>query len=430
MSGTFDIGAIQQKTTTWFYNHVWTPDTLTQSVIILIAFALGWLFFRFVSGRITTAVNNSKMQPRIKRVLHNLKRLVLPLAVLILLFFANLTATLLPVPGEGGLIDAASALLVAWIFIRLAVQVIDNSFVRNLFALAIWAIAALSILGVLDETLRAMDALGLNIGSFRLSALTVVKGVLAVSFLLYSAVFIATIFERRMQRIEALTPSSKVLISKVARVVLIVFALLIGITAAGIDMSLLAVFSGAVGLGVGFGLQKVISNLFSGILLLMDKSIKPGDIIEIPGGTFGWVQHMGARYTEIVTRDNKSYLIPNEDFVTHQVVNWSHGDTLVRLEAKFGVHYDSDPHLVKKIAEKAALRPDRVVSEPQPMCHLIEFGDSSLIFSLRYWIKDAEKGVTNMRGAVMLALWDAFKENGIKIPYPHREVFVHDRKAA
>lgn len=430
MSGTFDISAIRQEASAWFYDHVWTPGTLAQGIIIAAAFALGWLFFRFASGRATAAINNGKLQPRIKRILHNLKRLLFPLGVLILLFFANLAATLFPVPGEGGLIDAASALLVAWIFIRLAVQVIDNSFVRNLFALAIWAVAALSILGIFDETLRAMDALGMNIGSFRLSALTVVKGVLAISFLLYSAVFIATIFERRMQRVAALTPSSKVLISKIARVALITFALLVGVTAAGIDMSLLAVFSGAVGLGVGFGLQKVISNLFSGILLLMDKSIKPGDIIELQNGVFGWVQHMGARYTEIMTRDNKSYLVPNEDFITHQVVNWSHGDTLVRLETKFGVHLESDPHLVKKIAEEAAARPNRVVPDPKPQCHLIEFGDSSLNFVLRYWIRDAEKGVINMRGAVMLALWDAFKENGIKIPYPHREVFLHEKRAA
>lgn len=430
MLGTLDLSAIQQKTAAWFYDHVWTPDTMTQVIIAAASFALGWLFFRFSSGRVTAAIDGSKLQPRIKDVLRNLKRLIFPLGVLILLFFSNLIATLLPVPGEWGLLNAASALLVAWIFIRLALQVIDNSFVRNLFALAIWAVAALSILGILDETLHAMDALGLDIGAFRLSALTVIKGVLAISLLLYSAVFIATIFERRMQRVATLTPSSKVLISKVARVVLITFALLIGVTAAGIDMSLLAVFSGAVGLGVGFGLQKVISNLFSGILLLMDKSIKPGDIIELQNGVYGWVQHMGARYTEIVTRDNKSFLVPNEDFITHQVVNWSHGDTLVRLEAKFGVHLDSDPHMVKKIAEDAAAKPDRVVPDPKPQCHLVEFGDSSLNFVLRYWIKDAEKGVINTRGAVMLALWDAFKKNDIKIPYPHREVFLHGGKAA
>ena len=206
---------------------------------------------------------------------------------------------------------------------------------------------------------------------------------------------------------------------------------MIGVTTAGIDLSLLAVFSGAVGLGIGFGLQKGISNLFSGMLLLIDESIKPGDIIELPAAdgstaTFGWVNHMGARYTEIVTRDNKSFLVPNEDFITQKVVNWSHGNTLVRIQIKFGVHYESDPHQIKSLAEKAATTVERVVDTPSPVCWLIEFGESSLDFTLRFWIKDAEKGVTNTKGMVMMALWDAFKDNGIQIPYPHREVFIHD----
>jgi len=134
---------------------------------------------------------------------------------------------------------------------------------------------------------------------------------------------------------------------------------------------------------------------------------------------------MGARYTELVTRDNKSYLVPNEEFITQQVINWSHGNTLVRVQTEFGVHYDSDPHEVRRLAIQAAGKPDRVVDSPAPVCHLVEFGDSSINFVLRYWIKDAEKGIVNTKGDVMLALWDILKENDISIPYPHREVFMH-----
>jgi small-conductance mechanosensitive channel len=325
-----------------------------------------------------------------------------------------------------GLAGAISGLLLAWIVIRMALQFMPNPFMRNIFTLTIWSLVALSLLGILDNTAEALDALALTVGTFRLSALTVAKGSLAVFFLLYLATIAATLLEKRIHTVAGLSISSRVLLGKIIRVTLIVFALLIAITAAGIDLSLLAVFSGAVGLGVGFGLQKVASNLFSGMMLLMDRSITPGDVIELPNGAFGWVNHMGARYTEIVTRDNKAYLVPNEDFVTQQVINWSHGDRLIRIEVQFGVHYDSDPHLVKKLAEEVAQKPERVVGDPSPVCHLVEFGDSSLNFVLRFWIEDAEKGVTNMRGAVMLALWDAFKENDISIPYPHREVFMHN----
>ena len=424
------LDVLSAQALAWFHTHVWSYATLTQGMMIFAAMIVAALVNKFFSTRIINAINSRKAPARVKRILHSLRRLLYPLTALIILYLVSLLNAFGLGAGRYELVGAAMSLLVAWIFIRLAVQIIDNSFIRNIFALAIWGVAALSILGVLDETLRALDALGMDIGGFRLSVLTVTKAVLALSFLLYAALFVSSLLERRIRRISGLTMSSRVLLGKTIRILLVTFALLIAVTSAGIDLSLLAVFSGAVGLGVGFGLQKVISNLFSGMLLLMDKSIKPGDIIELQNGVYGWVEHMGARYTEIITRENKSYLVPNEDFITHQVVNWSHGDTLVRLETKFGVHLESDPHLVKKLAEEAATRPERVVADPKPQCHLIEFGDSSLNFVLRYWIRDAEKGVINMRGAVMLALWDAFKEHGIKIPYPHREVFVHDKRAA
>ena len=156
------------------------------------------------------------------------------------------------------------------------------------------------------------------------------------------------------------------------------------------------------------------------MLLLMDKSIQPGDVIELENSqTFGWVNHMGARYTEIITRDNKSYLIPNEEFVTQNVVNWSHGnDRLVRISLEFGVSYDSDIHHVIALAKEAATRPERVVDKPEPVCWITEFGDSSVNFVLRFWIKDAEGGVSNVKGDVFLSLWDILKENNIEIPFP------------
>lgn len=356
-------------------------------------------------------------------------RLIWPAFALAILFVSSLV-TGAAMELEQGLLLSIQKLLLAWIVIRTLAQLIGNRFVRNVFAVTIWIIAALSIFNVLDETMAALDAAGFSIGDFRLSALIVLQGLFSVFLLLYVAIFFSGFAERRILKISGLTRSSQVLIAKITRVSLIVIALLIGITSAGVDLSLFAVFGGAIGLGVGFGLQKGISNLFSGMLLLMDRSIKPGDVIEMEGGTFGWVNNMAARYTEIVTRDNKSFLIPNEEFITQRVVNWSHGDTLIRLEVEFGVSYEHNPHEVKELAETCITKShDRICEDPEPVCHLVEFGDSSLNFKLRFWIKDAEKGVTNIRGAVMLALWDAFEKNNINIPYPHREVYLHEPKA-
>lgn len=411
----------------WSLQFITTPDNYVQGVIIAVAFVVSALLYKIFSSRIDRNIDKLKISFRLNEILHNLVLLIFPISALVLLFIAKLIVLSAGLSIGLTIMTAFMNLLGAWIVIRVLVQFIENKSLRNSVALSIWFIAALNILGVLDETSSTLDALGINIGEFRLSALTVTKGILALIALIYIANVISALVERQIKKSTALTMTTKVLINKVVKITLVTSAILVGVTTAGIDLSLLAVFSGAVGLGIGFGLQKVISNLFSGLLLLLDQSIKPGDIIELPNsdGTFGWVHQMGARYTEIVTRDNKSFLIPNEDFITHQVINWSHGDTLVRVEIKFGVSYQADPHLVRRVATEAAKRPERVVSEPSPVCHIVEFGDSSVNYTLRFWIKDAQKGVTNAKGDVMLALWDALKENDINIPYPHREVFIH-----
>ncbi len=415
---------IQNKFAKWFVDFIWTVDCGAQAVIMLVSFGLAFLIARITKPRLNDLINKLSIPFRLTEILYSGLKLIFPLIAMIFIFIGSKIA------GPAGLdlnvtfTLALVKVLLAWIVIKAISQFIEQRFARNVIALTVLALVALSIFGVMDQTMTLLDSIGFSIGEFRLSALTVAKGILGIFILLYGALFLANLLDKRISSSRSLTPSSRVLISKIARVTLIVSALLIGITSAGIDLSLFAVFSGAVGLGVGFGLQKVISNLFSGVLLLLDQSIKPGDIIEIDQ-TFGWVNHMGARYTELVTRDNKSYLVPNEEFITQQVINWSHGNTLVRVETQFGVHHDSNPHEVKRLAVEAASKPDRVVDSPIPMCHLVEFGDSSLNFVLRYWIKDAEKGITNTKGDVMLSIWDAFKENDIKIPYPHREVFMH-----
>lgn len=432
MLGNSKIGQYTQDFSEWFLEMFWTEDALYQGIIILFSYVLATLLYSVAKIRLKDRLAKLHIPAGLRAVLDNLSRVLTPTFTLGLIFFLSLIAESDLFDMDTSIAFGVMKLLLAWIIIRILVQFIHNQFVRNLFAVSIWAVAALSIFGILDETSAALDAVGFNIGTFRLSALVVIKGIVSLFLLLYLAVFISTFAERRIMQIKEIQRSSQVLIAKIIRITLIVLALLIGVSSAGIDLSIFAIFSGAVGLGVGFGLQKVISNLFSGLLLLMDKSIVPGDVIEMDEGgqrTFGWVNFMGARYTEIITRDNKSYLIPNEDFITQRVVNWSHGNTLIRLEVDFHVSYDSDPHQVKAIAEEVAAIPDRCVKEPAPVCHLVEFGDNGLKFKLRFWIKDAEKGVVNMRGAVMLELWDAFRENGIKIPYPHREVFIHEKKA-
>jgi small-conductance mechanosensitive channel len=261
------------------------------------------------------------------------------------------------------------------------------------------------------------------------SLLDVLGGFTLLIALIWVALAITRTIERSLVGVQGITPRGRVIIIKLSRVTLIAIAVLVALPTMGINFGALAIFSGALGVGIGIGLQKQVSNLLSGLFLLLDKSIKPGDVIEV-GETFGWVKQMTARYVGVITRENKEILIPNDDFVVNQVINWSHSDRKVRMEISFGVSYDSDPHEVRRMAVESAKTPKRVAQDPAPVCHLIAFGDSSIDFVLRFWIVDPEEGVTNLKGQIFLALWDVFKEKGIEIPFPRRHLILDQTSLA
>ena len=334
------------------------------------------------------------------------------------------------------LIYGAMVLAAAWLVINSVSHVIRSRAIGRTFALIAWIYVAAAALGLLSEVSELLDRAGFTVGSnpnsFRLSLLTVLEAVFLLGMLLWLSLSVGNFLDRRIQNVEDLTPSLRVLVGKIIRITLIVVAAMIGLSALNIELTALTVLSGAVGVGIGFGLQKVVSNFISGIIILMDQSIKPGDTVTL-GETFGWVRELRARFVSVITRDGREFLIPNEDFITTEVVNWSFSDKFVRLDVLIGVSYDSDPHEVSRIAVEAAASVDRVEDRPPgrgknhprpPVCWLTGFGESSLEFKLRFWISDPQEGTTNIRGKVLLAVWDAFKENSIRIPYPHREIIM------
>jgi small-conductance mechanosensitive channel len=326
-------------------------------------------------------------------------------------------------PSRSYLLGVAASLATAWFVIAMVAGLIRNQFVYRLVAISAWTLAALSILGLLQPTMAALDSVAVIVGGLRISPLLVLKTAILLMLALWAASAAGDFLDKRVRNATELTPSIQVLIGKVTRLLLITFAILITLSTVGIDLSALAFFSGAIGVGIGFGLQKIVSNLVSGIILLADKSIKPGDIINV-GDQFGWVTNMGARYTSVDTRDGREILVPNEDFVTQRVVNWSYSNNRMMLISRFGVSYDSDPHQVCAVAIGAAAGVARVMADPAPVCYFEAFGESSLDFSLRYWIADPDNGIINVRAPVMMALWDAFKREGIDIPFPVRDLRI------
>jgi small-conductance mechanosensitive channel len=213
-----------------------------------------------------------------------------------------------------------------------------------------------------------------------------------------------------------------VLLIKIIRFSLIIFAVAAVMSAVGINLSALAIFSGAAGVGIGFGLQKIVANFISGIILLADKSVKPGDLVTI-GDSSGRISAMNTRYISVAAGDGREFLIPNEDLVTQKVTNWTYTDKNTLVKVNFGANYDADPRLVCKLAANAAAAAPRAIKDKPPNCILTEFTEAGMKFSLTFWIADPD-GMDNVKSEVMLSLWDVFKREGIQVPYPVREIRV------
>lgn len=399
------------------------PSRLMQIGVALGLALLAWLLGRWLGPRMEAWMRRLEGRPKwqLRWLIILRRRLPLILFVALIWLAVGAFAAIYTFPSRRYVLVLIATIALAWLAIRLAAQMIRTRSLRTLviWGLSVWA--TLYYLDLLDETTQALDQIAVTFGGFRLSALAVIKAVVLTAALFVAARATAGAASRRIRAAGDISPSVQELLVKLLRIGLYGAAFFIGLKAVGFDLTGLAVLSGAIGVGLGFGLQKVVSNLVSGVIILLDKSVKPGDVISL-GDTFGWIEELGARYVSVVTRDGKEYLIPNEDLITGQVVNWSHTNDFVRLDIFFGTSYADDPHAVRRIAIDAAKTVSRVLQNREPVCHITGFGDFSVDYILRFWISDPTGGLTNIRGNVYLALWDAFKTHGISIPFPQREV--------
>ena len=411
----------------WTTTNVLTLDTAIEVAIIIAAIAVGFIINKISSAKLAQIINRLHAPNIVKRALQKIRKSLAPVSIFILLSLCLAIVPLVVPDIRLGLVDAVTRLTAAWIVIRLVVQIVHNPTMRNVIAFITWSIAALSIFGFLDNTVEMLHATSLTIGDFELTALTVVKCLIATMIMVYIASSMSRTVERRLINIPGMTSGSRLLIGKIVRIVLTILAVMIGLTMAGVNLSALAVFSGAVGIGVGLGLQRGVSNLFTGMMLLMDRTIQPGDVIELSTGGIGTVKQMGSRCTEVITLDRRSYLIPNEELVTQPVINWSRGGRESLVSVVFGVDYSHNPHQIITLATATTDGNPRVLQFPEPSCLFIGFGDNSLDFQLNFWIADPENGTAGVKSEILLALWDVFDQHNIKIPYPHREVFIHNK---
>jgi small-conductance mechanosensitive channel len=341
---------------------------------------------------------------------------------------------------DSRLVDLAITLSGLLLLIRFAVYVVRVSLGNrtkgwgNIVTFVIWGLLALHVLGWFDPLVQAFDSVGINAGDKRITLWTVIKILFTVGAFIMVGVWIARWFERRLMSMQGLALSMRIGIAKFSQVFLIGMSILLGLNAAGLDLTTLNVLTGAIGIGLGFGLQAIASNFVSGFVLLMDRSIKPGDVISFTGTTgtstegFGWVQELRGRYVVVRDRDGVETLVPNQNLITNPVINWSYTDPRVRLKLPVRVSYKCDPEKALELLIKAAEDQPRILRDPKPVSRMMGFNDYGFDLELRFWIADPQEGVNNVRSDANRAIWRLFKENGIIIPIAQREVILEMRE--
>lgn len=405
-----------------------TPTVWLQLCLIIGAAVIAWLLHRLWGKHLASAGEQGTQLRRL--TLGTGERLVFPFTMLMLILVFQ--AIIHQLAYATNLLDIAIPLILSLAAIRLTVYVLRKAFApspllhawENTIAITVWLVVALHLIGWLPAVLDAMDGVAINIGASRISLLWAIKLVASVGFFLLLSLWLSAALEKRISKSDYLSLGFRVGLIKTGRVILVAVAFLIALTSIGIDLSALAIFGGALGVGLGFGLQRIASNFISGFILLFDRSIRPGDVISI-GNSFGWVQELRGRYVVVRGRDGVETLIPNENLITSEVINWSYSDQKVRVKAPVQISYDDDPEKAMAIMlEIGKTISPRILKDPAPVCRLTNFGENGIDIELRVWVSDPQNGLTNVRSDINLAIWRAFKENNITIPYPQRDVHI------
>jgi small-conductance mechanosensitive channel len=396
---------------------------------VLICTALAALTHKHWQRFITRLAGNLEQQGFMRFLLRGTNRIAFAMSMLLYLLLSRFILDQFGV--NTAVLDIFTPLLLSLAGIKLGVYILRAGFSpspalrawENVFSLLVWSVLALHLLGWLPDVIEAMDGFAFTFGETRISVLSFIQLTISIIIFIVIATWLVRFIESRAKRSQYLNPSMRVVLTKTSKFVVYGLAILFALKAVGIDFTAFAVFSGAVGVGIGFGLQKIFSNFISGFILIFDRSIKPGDVITI-GDRFGWVQELNARYVVVRDRDGVEALIPNENLITTEVTNWSYSDRSVRRRLPVSISYADDPELAMSLMVESAVEHPRVLGSPEPVARLLRFGDNGIELELRIWILDPENGTANVTSDINLAFWKRFKENDITIPFPQRDVYL------
>ena len=397
----------------------------------LLALFFAIIFASFANKALKDVISAQKRQDAGFRhiAVSSMQRLLWPLSALLAMLPLKAVFDSYDLPSQ--LIAIFIPVLFALACIRLIVYILRKAFTsspllkssENLLAGLIWFGVLMHLFGWLPTVLSIMDGLAITLGETRISLLSILKLSAIIILAITLAIWISELITRRVRHSAHISPSMKVGFAKFSKFLLVTLAFLVALNLVGIDLSSLAIFGGALGVGLGFGLQRIASNFISGFILVLDRSIKPGDIITV-GQNFGWVEQLNARYLVVRNREGVETLIPNENLITSEVINWSYTDKNVRVVIKVQISYDDDPEQAMALMLDCANASPRVLADPPPNVRLMEFADSGIELHLRVWIADMENGTGTVKSDINLAIWRAFKAHHITIPYPQRDLHI------
>lgn len=402
-----------------------SPDAYIELLVIGLAVTLAWAMAFFLKRNL--AIQLERHPPR--RIDKAFIMRPVPLLFPLLAFFTLSIAKPFAQRYAGHDEWAAAMMKVALALAgaRALLLFIKSRGVAYFIASVLLLLVLLDVTGFMASTRAALEGIAFNFGKLHLSVLGLVQGLIILVIVFWVASALSSTLENYLLRSSRLNYNTRALIVKFFRIIVYFIAFLTTMSAMGIDLTALAIFGGALGVGVGLGLQKITANFVSGVTLLLEKSIKIGDLIEV-GTSTGWVRQMNVRYALIETMDGRDLMIPNETLISTQVTNWTHSNDLARVEFLVGVSYDTDSEMVKKLALEAIKEHEKSLQTPPPTCHLREFGDSALIFRITFWISDVKEGRAGPQSDVMIALHKKFRANGIDIPFPQRVLYQPDIK--
>ncbi|MCL2021802.1 MAG: mechanosensitive ion channel [Betaproteobacteria bacterium] len=423
-------GTLQLPDTSFFassrlanlFGDLWTPGFYWQLLALACCLFVAWALARALRSHFAATQDNASSLGAITEQTFPL------LSVL----FMTIAKAVMDVGGATHVLETFIPLLLSLALVRALRRMLHSSFpharwleeASKAFSILVWGWLALFLSGIAPEVIAALETVGLQVGGQRINLWMLTNGLVVVVLILLSSLWLSSILEGRLLRSDHLDISLRIVLVRVSKALFVLFASLFGFSLIGLDITALSVFTGALGVGLGIGLQRIASNYVSGFIILLDRSIRMDNLVHVNNETSGVVTQITTRYTVLKNLVGEEFIVPNETLVTNIVRNQTFSDSILRVVTAVSVTYASDLEKVLPLLESIARAQERVLKDPAPAANVIRFSDRGIDLELGFWVNDPEKGIVALRSQINLAIWRRFREEGIEIPFPQREVRI------